>query len=216
MMIKKQSNIKFETSKYNRLGMILVVSGPSGAGKSTICKRVIEDNNLHFSVSCTTRKPRHGEVHGEDYYFISEDEFKTKIENSEFIEYANVHGNYNGTLRSEVMQIVANGKNVLLDIDVQGALAIKKAAIKDSSLEKCLEFIFIAPPSFAELERRLRGRDTDSEEAIQRRLKNAKWELSNFLEYEYLVVNEDLETAIKVMNSVVTALTKKTKRIVNL
>ncbi len=211
-MMNKQ--VEFEISKYNKLGVILVVSGPSGAGKSTICKKVIKDNNLKFSISCTTRKSRKGEVDGVDYYFISEDRFKERIINNEFIEYANVHGNYYGTLRDEVMQEVVSGKNVLLDIDVQGALRIKKTAAQDSLLKKCAEYIFIAPPNFCELEKRLRGRGTETEEAIQERLNNARQELMYCLKYEYLVVNEEVERAVDDMNSILVALTKKTQRIV--
>ena len=212
MMTNKQ--YEFDMNKYNRLGVILVVSGPSGAGKSTICKKVIKDNNLHFSISCTTRKPRTGEVHGVDYYFISEDRFKEKINKKEFIEYANVHGNYYGTLRDEVIQTVGAGKNILLDIDVQGALRIKKTAIQDSLLKKCVEYVFIAPPNFSELEKRLRGRGTETEDVIQKRLSNAGQELTYCLEYEYLVINEEVEKAVKDMNSILVALTKKTQRIV--
>ena len=210
----KNKHLEFDMSKYSRLGVVLVVSGPSGAGKSTICKKVIRDNNLYFSISCTTRKPRTGEVHGIDYYFISEGEFKEKIKRNEFIEYADVHGNYYGTLRSEVVEAAVSGKNVLLDIDVQGALRIKKTAVNDDLLKKCVEYIFIAPPNFNELEKRLRGRGTETEEVIQKRLNNAKQELTYCLEYEYLVINEEVEDAVKEMNSILVALTKKTLRIV--
>jgi guanylate kinase len=215
-MSKKMINkhFEFEMKKYGRLGVILVVSGPSGAGKSTICKKVIIDNNLHFSVSCTTRKPREGETHGKDYYFTTREEFKEKIQNNEFIEYAEVHGNYYGTLRDEVIKVVASGKSVLLDIDVQGAFRIKKTAKKDSLLSKCVEYVFIAPPDFNELEKRLRGRGTETEDVIQKRLNNAEQELSYLLEYDYLVVNETVEKAVEDMNSILEALTKKTQRIV--
>ena len=206
--------IDFEISKYNRLGIVLVVSGPSGAGKSTICKKIINENNLHFSVSCTTRKPRRGEVNGVDYHFIAENQFRSKIDNNEFIEYANVHGNYYGTLREEVLKIVTAGDSVLLDIDVQGALRIKKTETQDSLLSKCVEYIFIAPPSYDELEKRLRGRDTETEEAIQKRLSNAKNELNHCLEYEFLVINDEIDKAIADMNSILVALTTKTQRIV--
>ena len=213
-MVMINKKFDFEISKYNKLGVILVVSGPSGAGKSTICKKVIKKNNLYFSVSCTTRKPRTGEIDGKDYYFIEEDKFKEKIKNNNFIEYANVHGNYYGTLRDEVIEMVVSGKNVLLDIDVQGALRIKKTAAQDSLLKKCVEYIFIAPPSFGELEKRLRGRNTETEEAILKRLKNANQELSHCLEYEYLVINEEVSRAVEDMNSILTALSNKTQRIV--
>ena len=153
------------------LGSIIVLSGPSGVGKSTIIKKVREKMpDLRFSVSCTTRPPRTGEKADVDYHFLSKEEFLRRRENGDFIESAEVFANYYGTLKSEVMSIAENGENVLLDIDVQGALQIMEKAKNDSMLAKEVEFIFIVPPSMAELERRLRSRATDSEEQITLRL----------------------------------------------
>ena len=173
-----------------------MVSGPSGAGKSSLCAKLREARpDIHFSVSCTTRAPRPGEQDGRDYHFISRDEFNSWIARGDFVEHAEVHGNHYGTLRSELLGHVQAGRDVLLDIDVQGGMSVRKAADSDPLLAKCLELIFIAPPSLAELEKRLRGRGTESEEIIQRRLGNARRELAAWGDYEYLLINDDLERA---------------------
>ena len=179
-----------------KLGSAIVISGPSGVGKSTVCSKVREQfPDLRFSISCTTRKPRPGEVDGVHYYYISHEEFEKRIANNEFIEYARVFDNIYGTLASEVIDRVTRGENVFLDIDVQGALQIQAAAEKNELLKKVCEFILLAPPSFEILEQRLRGRASDSEEQVTMRLAKAKHELSFFRKYNYLVVNDDLETA---------------------
>ena len=178
------------------LGSIIVLSGPSGVGKSTIIKKVREKMpDLRFSVSCTTRPPRTGEKADVDYHFLSKEEFLRRRENGDFIESAEVFANYYGTLKSEVMSIAENGENVVLDIDVQGALQIMEKAKNDSMLAKEVEFIFIVPPSMAELERRLRSRATDSEEQITLRLGKAAHELSFWEKYEWLIVNDDADSA---------------------
>lgn len=178
------------------LGSIIVLSGPSGVGKSTIIKKVREKMpDLRFSVSCTTRPPRNGEKADVDYHFLSKEEFLHRRENGDFIESAEVFANYYGTLKSEVMSIAENGENVVLDIDVQGALQIMEKAKNDSMLAKEVEFIFIVPPSMAELERRLRSRATDSEEQITLRLGKAAHELSFWEKYEWLIVNDDADIA---------------------
>lgn len=204
--------VEFHIEEKRKLGVMLVVSGPSGAGKSTICKKVIKDNNLYFSISCTTRSPRPGEKDGVDYYFISKNEFTHKIKTNDFIEYATVHGNYYGTIKSKIIDLLSAGKSVILDIDVQGALKIKESIINDPLLNKCAEFLFIAPPSYSELERRLRGRGTENEKNIQKRLNNAKNELAYCFQYEYLLVNDEVESAINEMNAIFVSLTKKSKR----
>ncbi|MBR2509683.1 MAG: guanylate kinase [Lentisphaeria bacterium] len=178
------------------LGSIIVLSGPSGVGKSTIIKKVREKMpELRFSVSCTTRPMRQGEVADVDYHFLSKDEFLRRREAGDFIESADVFANCYGTLKSEVMSIAENGENVVLDIDVQGALQIMDKAAKDPLLAKEVEFIFIVPPSMEELERRLRSRATDSEEQITLRLSKAVHELSFWQKYEWLIVNDDADTA---------------------
>jgi guanylate kinase len=196
-----------------RLGMAIVVSGASGTGKSTICGRIREEMpELGFSVSCTTRPPRAGEKNAVDYYYLSKDEFLKKVAAGEFIEHAEVFSNYYGTLRSEVVEHTEAGKDVLLDIDIQGAMQIREAAETDPVLKKCCEFIFIVPPSMAELEKRLRSRSSDSEEQIKQRLAKAGYEISFCRKYDYLIVNEQLDAAVGEMKNLIRALRLSTKR----
>lgn len=190
-------------------GCLLVMSGPSGAGKSTLCRPLLESEaTLEFSVSCTTRSPRPGEVDGIDYFFVSREEFLTKIEESAFLEYAEVHGNFYGTLKSAVEARMLAGFDVLLDIDVQGAIQIQdylKAGTGGDTLATHSSFIFVGPPSYDALESRLRGRGTEEEEVIQRRLHNARTELTFWTKYDFLVVNDDLEVAREELKSVLYA-----------
>ena len=205
-----------QINKPEKLGIALIVSGPSGAGKSTVCAEVKKlEPELVFSVSCTTRSPRPGEEDGRDYYFISEEEFKVKIKQNLFIEYAEVHGNYYGTLRSEIIDRVSAGQDVLLDIDVQGAIQIKTYAANDEILKKCIELVFIGPPNFEELEHRLRSRATESEESIKVRLENAKAELEKWHEYGFLVINKELDNAVADMKAFLDVMHKSTKRLKN-
>ena len=187
-----------------KLGSAIIISGPSGVGKSTVCSRVREMfPELEFSISCTTRKPRAGEQHGMHYYYLSHEEFERRIAAGDFIEYARVFDNIYGTLASEVIERVTAGKNVFLDIDVQGAIQIQQAAEKNDLLKKVCEFIILAPPSLEILEKRLRGRASDSAEQIEMRLAQAKHELSFFRKYNYLVVNDDLETAAESVATII-------------
>ena len=200
-----------------RTGVALIVSGPSGVGKSTICAAVLkEDPQLHFSVSCTTRPPRPGETDGKDYHFVSADEFQRLVDKGEMLEHANVHGNFYGTPRSGVVDRIRKGEDVLLDIDVQGAMTVKSLLKNDIELATAAEFVFIAPPSLAELERRLRGRETDSEETIQRRLRNATGELAKWREYEYLLVNGCSDGTAIELRRLLATLRLKVKRIIHL
>lgn len=173
-----------------KTGRIIVISGPSGVGKTCLYKRLLSEmpDSLHFSVSATTRPPRSSELNGSDYYFMNEDEFKKKIENNEFIEWAEVFGKYYGTLKSEIEQIIGAGMNCLLDLDVQGGMSIVKA-LPQSVL------IFILPPSMKELTKRINERKTDDKKTIALRLKTARKELGFARFYKYRITNDDFERA---------------------
>ncbi len=170
--------------------MIFVVSAPSGAGKRTVLDQVrAADPMLAYSVSATTRAPRPGEIEGKDYYFLDRAEFERRVAAGEFAEWAEVHGNLYGTLRAEFARIETEGRDVLVEIDVQGMRKLKAAGVAFAS-------IFIVPPSMEELERRLRGRGTDSEEQIALRLRNAREEWRAEPEYDITVVNDRVEDAV--------------------
>ena len=180
---------------------IIILSSPSGAGKSTITKKLLEtDPRITLSVSATTREPRDGEEDGVHYYFLSKDSFKEEIDKGNFVEHAEVFGNYYGTLKREVEKKFADSKDIILDIDWQGA-----RQVSDQMDNKRLLRIFILPPSIKELENRLRNRGTDSEEVIQKRMDQAKSEISHFNEYDYIVVNDDIEETFKQIQSIIEA-----------
>lgn len=182
---------------YKSRGILFVVSAPSGAGKTTLCDRLsAELPNLAFSVSHTTRKPRTGEQHGREYYFVSPDEFEQMVQDKAFVESADVHGNRYGTSRAELDRLFALGKDVILDIDTQGAMQIQKSGTFGT-------FVFILPPSMQVLEQRLRGRDTDDDDVIRRRLDNAVGEVKLFKKYDYVIVNDDLDEAFGRLKGVV-------------
>lgn len=174
-------------------GKIIIISAPSGCGKSTIINAIMQRGNvpLEFSVSATNRAPRTGEINGINYHFMTDEAFRTAIDNNDFVEYEEVYpGRYYGTLRSEVEQRCAEGRNVVLDIDVKGGVNVKKM-FGNHALS-----IFIMPPSVEELRRRLEGRATDSKEAIDQRVAKAEFELSYAPQYDCSVTNDDLATAI--------------------
>lgn len=178
-------------------GLLIVISGPSGAGKGTICKKLIEDyDDLELSVSATTRQPRVGEVDGVNYYFLTQDEFGKRIEDNDFLEHACVYGNYYGTPKSDILSKLDKGINVILEIDIQGALNVRKAYC-DGIL------IFILPPSLSELKNRIVTRATDSNEVIEKRMKCTKDELGFATEYDYVVLNDDLESATKKVRQII-------------
>lgn len=182
---------------YKSKGILFVVSAPSGAGKTTLCYRLSKDlPNLAFSVSHTTRKPRVGEEHGRDYYFVTDEEFGKMVESGSFVEWAEVHGNRYGTSRAELDRIFTVGKDVMLDIDIQGAMQIMAAGIRGT-------FIFVLPPSMKVLEERLRGRGTDNDDVIRRRLANAVGEIRLYNKYDYVIVNDDLEKALAELKKVI-------------
>jgi guanylate kinase len=170
-----------------RLGVLLVVSGPSGSGKTTLCRRLREDGEAEFSVSCTTRAPRAGEVDGKDYHFLDEKGFMDRLERGEFFEWARVHGNLYGTLKSEVVEKLKVGKDVMLDIDVQGAQQVR--ACEDALIQRCLVDVFILPPSVEELDRRLSGRGSESPEHHALRMNNSIHEMAHWRSYQYALVS---------------------------
>lgn len=186
------------------MSIVFIVSAPSGSGKSTLVSELFKvTRSLDFSISYTTRPPRGSEQNGKEYFFVTKDQFEAMIAADEFLEHANVFGNYYGTAKRFLREAKAHGNDLLLDIDVQGAKLIKER-IPDAVT------IFILPPDRKTLERRLRNRGEDSEEVIQRRLKNARREIENYSRYEYILVNEKLELATDELKAVV--LTERIQR----
>jgi guanylate kinase len=178
------------TTNIKRRGLMLVLSSPSGAGKTTLAKRLLEtDKNFTMSVSVTTRAKRPSEVHGQDYFFISQGEFRAKAERGELLEHATVFGNSYGTPRAPVEEALTQGRDILFDIDWQGTQQLKEKARDD------VVSVFILPPSRTELERRLRGRAQDAPEIVRERMAKANDELSHWAEYDYVVVNDDIRIA---------------------
>lgn len=178
---------------------IIIVSSPSGAGKSTLCNMLIErDEDIKLSVSATTRQKRPGEKEGIHYYFLRKKEFEEKVKNNEFLEHAEVFKNFYGTLREPVEKILGSGKDVLFDIDWQGARQVSEKVEKRKLLK-----IFILPPSIEILEERLRKRGQDSDEVIRGRMEKAKSEMSHSNEYEHVIINDDLQTAFKELYSII-------------
>lgn len=189
-------------------GQLYILSAPSGCGKTTILRQVMANiSGLSFSVSHTTRSPRSGEKNGIDYHFVTEEEFRKMRDEGLFLEWAEVHGNYYGTSRPAVLEQLANGQDIVLDIDVQGAAIINE----DKSIDGIS--IFVAPPTLAELEKRLRGRGTDSDETIALRLHNAAKEMEAVSGYKYLVINDRLEDAVLSMQSIIIAERSSSRRL---
>ena len=175
---------------------LFVISGSSGVGKGTVIKEFLNKHpEFRLSISCTTRGKREGEVHGVNYFFLSPNEFKECISNNEFLEWAEFSGNHYGTKKAFVNDCLNNGANLILEIDTKGALNVKKIMPE-------AELIFIAPPSLEELEARLRGRHTETEEAIQKRLASIKLEIENSKQFDYKVVNDTVENAVKELEKI--------------
>ena len=179
------------TAMKQPLGTLLVVSGPSGSGKTTLCRRATENGLCVYSISCTTRQPRAGEVNGVDYHFLTPSEFAAKVEAGEFLEHAEVHGNRYGTLKADILDLLEQGKNVVMDIDVQGAALVR--ACREGLLPRCYVDVYIHVPQ-EELKNRLCGRRTDEDETISLRLSNAEQEDACLPQYQYCLVSSDRET----------------------
>lgn len=178
------------------MGKLFVISGSSGVGKGTVIKEFLnKHSDFKLSVSCTTRKPREGEEHGKNYFFLTQEEFQSCIDNQEFLEWAEFSGNRYGTQKAYVEEKLAAGKNMILEIDTQGALNVKKI-MPEATL------IFILPPSFEDLEARLRGRHTETEEAIQKRLQSTKLEMENAKNFDYQIINDSVENAVKELEKI--------------
>ena len=190
----------------NRKGLLLVVSGPSGAGKGTICKALLNKNDqIKLSVSATTRKPRNGEVHGVNYFFIEKEEFTKMIENGEFLEYAQIYDNFYGTPKAAIIECLEKGQDVILEIEMQGARQIKEVYPEGV-------FIFVLPPSLEELKSRIVGRGTETQEEIEKRFSCAFEEINQIVNYDYFIVNEDIEKSVSDVEAIICAEKNKVTR----
>ena len=186
-----------------RTGMLLVVSGPSGSGKTTLCRRLADAGEAGYSISCTTRAPRPGEIDGRDYHFLTRAEFERRIAAGDFLEHAEVHGNFYGSLKSEVLSRLAAGRDVVMDIDIQGAAQVRRC--DDPEIRRAFVDLFVMPPDERELLARLSGRGTDSEEVIALRMSNALEEISHWRSYNYLLLSSTREEDYSRFLSLVTA-----------
>jgi len=195
-----------------RTGILLLVSGPSGSGKTTLCRRLADEGEARYSISCTTRPPRPGETDGKDYHFLAKDDFRDRIKADEFLEHAEVHGNHYGSLKSEVLSHLAAGIDVVMDIDVQGAAQVRACPHPD--IQKALVDLFVMPPSEEELLARLTGRGTDAPEVIALRMENALGEMKHWPDYSYRLLSATREEDYLNFKSLILAQRLSVSRIV--
>jgi len=195
----------------DRTGIIYLVSGPSGSGKTTLCRRLAEAGEADYAISCTTRLPRQGEQHGIDYFFLSREEFKERISKGHFIEHAEVHDNFYGTLHDEVIKKIQLGKDVVMDIDVQGAELVRK--YPDPLISNALVDLFVMPATEEELRARLTGRGTDDQEIIEQRMRNSLEEIEQWPKYTYRLLSKTREEDYAQFKSLLVAERLKIARI---
>ncbi|MBV4418724.1 guanylate kinase [Clostridium tyrobutyricum] len=179
-------------------GLLIVVSGPSGAGKGTVCSALLKKNDFWMSISATTRKPRVGEQDGVNYHFLTKKDFESKIKSEDFLEYARVYGNYYGTPKEYALEAIEQGKDVILEIDIQGALKVKESYPQGV-------FVFILPPSMKELKHRIISRGSETPESLMTRFKSAYKEINYVSKYNYAVINDTVENAVETIQSIIVA-----------
>ncbi len=207
-MINKDKGSSFN---FQRKGFNVIISAPSGVGKSTLIKKIMLDGkNLEYSISATTREKRPSEVEGESYYFKTKEEFYNLISKNAFIEYAEVFGNFYGTLSADIVKRLNSGKDVLFDLDWQGA-SILRRSMPDDTIS-----IFVLPPSITELERRIRNRNQDTEDVILYRMAKARSEISNYYQYDYVVINDNLNVALSEIKAIILANRLKRDKLLNM
>ena len=194
-----------------RFGILLVVSGPSGSGKTTLCRKLAEMGEVHYSISCTTREPRPGELNGRDYHFLDRADFQKRLDAGDFLEHATVHGNFYGSLKSEVLSYLESGVDVVMDIDVQGADQVRSC--EQAEIKRSFVDLFVMPPSEDELRARLSARGTDANEVIELRMKNALDEMKHWPKYQYLLSSAEREDDFRRFHALVVAERMKVSRL---
>ena len=213
-MIEFANNWRILNSNFQRTGILFVLSAPSGAGKTTLCSALRHKPDFVYAVSCTTRGPRAGEIEGEDYHFLSDEEFDRRVAAGEFLEYAEVHGFKYGTLKDSVTENLRRGIDVLIDIDTKGAATIRSCG--DPFILDALADVFIMPPNLEELRRRLMKRGTETEEQITTRLQNAAAEMERWREYKYTLISGSMEEDIEKFRAVMRAERYQSRRLIRL